>query len=170
MCLAHVGHLDEARAQLGQDLQRVVISEDTPIRILACLLEAAVLLEEREVADRLLPLLGDVTAYAYPLTNVARVVGEAAALLGDRAGARAAYQHSLDWATRIRYRPEVALTRLALAELALGEVRASPQPGTGNEELEAGLAHLDFAIAELRAMKMQPALERALRLKGLPPA
>ena len=27
--------------------------------------------------------------------------------------------------------------------------------------------HLDFAIEELRAMKMQPALERALRHKGL---
>jgi hypothetical protein len=28
-------------------------------------------------------------------------------------------------------------------------------------------AHLDFVIEEFRAMKMQPALERALRHKGL---
>ena len=30
-----------------------------------------------------------------------------------------------------------------------------------------GLEHLDFAIQELRAMKMQPSLERALRHNGL---
>jgi hypothetical protein len=29
------------------------------------------------------------------------------------------------------------------------------------------IEHLDFAIAELRKMKMQPALERALRHRGL---
>jgi hypothetical protein len=29
------------------------------------------------------------------------------------------------------------------------------------------VGHLDFAIAEFRAMKMQPYLERALRHKGL---
>ena len=29
------------------------------------------------------------------------------------------------------------------------------------------MAHLDFAIAEFRAMKMQPSLERALRHKEL---
>ena len=35
-------------------------------------------------------------------------------------------------------------------------------------ELKAeGSRHLDFAIEEFRAMKMQPALERALRHKGL---
>ncbi len=43
----------------------------------------------------------------------------------------------------------------------------------GEEKLTAdklkaeSLAHLDFAIGELRAMKMQPALEVALRHKGL---
>ena len=30
-----------------------------------------------------------------------------------------------------------------------------------------GSAHLDFAIDEFRAMRMQPSLERALRHKGL---
>ena len=30
-----------------------------------------------------------------------------------------------------------------------------------------GSQHLDFAIEEFRAMKMQPSLERALRHKGL---
>jgi len=32
---------------------------------------------------------------------------------------------------------------------------------------KTALEHLDFAIAEFREMKMQPALERALRHKGL---
>src|SRR3972149_96164 len=38
----------------------------------------------------------------------------------------------------------------------------------GNEDEEAeGQRHLDFAISELREMKMQPWLERALKHKGL---
>jgi N-acetylneuraminic acid mutarotase len=64
----------------------------------------------------------------------------------------------LDWATSIRFRPEIALTRLALAELL---IRGSPMEQSEAQE------HLDFAIAEFRAMKMQPALERALGHKGL---
>ncbi len=50
------------------------------------------------------------------------------------------------------------LTRLQLAELLLDnhpERRAEAQ------------AHLDFSIAEFRAMKMTPSLERALRRKGV---
>ena len=35
------------------------------------------------------------------------------------------------------------------------------------DEHDAAIEHLDFAIAELRDMKMQPALERALRHRGL---
>ena len=50
--------------------------------------------------------------------------------------------------------PEIALTRLELAELVLAHYP--------DEKAEA-LEHLDFAIGELREMKMQPALERALK-------
>jgi hypothetical protein len=64
-----------------------------------------------------------------------------------------------------------------MAELLLGEA-VSSQPsavssGVDEAKLTAdklkaeGSAHLDFAIEELRAMKMQPFLERALRHKGL---
>ena len=35
------------------------------------------------------------------------------------------------------------------------------------DEGAEALAHLDFAIAELRDMKMQPALERALRRREI---
>jgi hypothetical protein len=58
----------------------------------------------------------------------------------------------------MKFRPELALSRLELAELLLEHY---PQ-----EKSEA-IAHLDFAIAEFRDMKMQPSLERALRSKQI---
>ena len=58
----------------------------------------------------------------------------------------------------VRFRPEIALVRLDLAELLLTHY---PDEPTEAQE------HLDFAIEEFRAMKMQPALERVLRHKGL---
>ncbi len=53
----------------------------------------------------------------------------------------------------IQHRPEIALTRLHLAELLF--------KGTPEEQAEAR-EHLEFAISEFREMKMKPALERAL--------
>ena len=38
------------------------------------------------------------------------------------------------------------------------------------EEKEQALEHLDFAIGEFRAMKMQPSLERALKREEIPKA
>ena len=52
------------------------------------------------------------------------------------------------------FRPEIALTRLQLAELLLEHYP--------DERAEA-MEHLDFAIGEFRDMKLQPSLERALR-------
>ena len=54
---------------------------------------------------------------------------------------------------KIRNRPEIALTRLELAELLLDRYP---------EERAEAMEHLDFAIGELRDMKMQPSLERAM--------
>jgi hypothetical protein len=58
----------------------------------------------------------------------------------------------------LRFRPEIALTRLELAELLLDHYP--------DEKIEA-LEHLDFAIRELREMKMQPSLERALKQREI---
>ena len=58
----------------------------------------------------------------------------------------------------MRFRPEIALTRLQIAEPLLEHY-----PGEKPEALE----HLDFAIGEFREMKMQPSLERALRHKEI---
>ncbi len=57
-------------------------------------------------------------------------------------------------ATQLRFRSEVALTRLELAELLLEHYP--------DEKAEAP-EHLDFAIGELREIKVQPSLERALK-------
>jgi hypothetical protein len=83
----------------------------------------------------------------------ARSLGALAALQGDREGARARYAQALAVAARVRSRPETALTHLALAELLL--------EGDGAEQRKAQ-EHLDLAIGEFRAMKMQPALAQAL--------
>jgi hypothetical protein len=56
------------------------------------------------------------------------------------------------------FRPELALTRLQLAELLLERYP---------EEKKEAPEHLDFAIKEFREMKMQPSLERALRQKKI---
>jgi DNA-binding NarL/FixJ family response regulator len=87
-------------------------------------------------------------------TCIARHLGDAAGLAGDLAGARTYYTQALEAARKIRFRPELALTYLRLAELELEE----------SDEAVA-LEHLNIAIPELRDMKMQPALERALRLR-----
>ena len=58
----------------------------------------------------------------------------------------------------MRFRPELALTRLQLAELLLDHYPAEKKDAIGD---------LDFAIKEFREMKMQPSLERALRRKDI---
>jgi tetratricopeptide (TPR) repeat protein len=78
--------------------------------------------------------------------------------LGRYDEARQYYQEALKIATEMRFRPELALTRLQLAELLLEHYP---------EERKEALEHLDFAINEFREMKMQPSLERALRHKDI---
>jgi tetratricopeptide (TPR) repeat protein len=90
--------------------------------------------------------------------NISRLLGGAAALRGETDKARGYYQQAIEICEKVRFRPELALTRLELAELVLNHYP--------DERAEA-LAHLDFAIAEFRDMKMQPSLERALRHKDV---
>ncbi|HEY77765.1 MAG TPA: hypothetical protein G4O09_01475, partial [Dehalococcoidia bacterium] len=58
----------------------------------------------------------------------------------------------------MRFRPELALARLQLAELLLEHYL---------DEKKEALEHLDLAIKEFQDMKMQPSLERALRHKEI---
>ena len=79
-------------------------------------------------------------------------------MLGRPDDGRKYYQDTLKVATEMRFRPEIALTRLSIAELLLEHYP--------DDEPEA-LEHLGFAIGELREMKMQPSLERALKHKEI---
>jgi tetratricopeptide (TPR) repeat protein len=90
------------------------------------------------------------------LTCPARHLGAAAAFLGRPDEARTYYAQALDVTGRLRFRPEIALTRLQLAELLLEHYP---------EEKAEAMEHLDFAIGEFQDMKMQPSIERALRDK-----
>jgi len=123
-------------------------------------LELAVLLEDREAAATLTKRLDSAPPLSFGsvgLVCVARHLGDAAAFLGDPEKARDCYQRAFDACDHVRFRPEIALARLGLAEVLLD--------GTPEERVEAH-EHLDFAIAEFQAMKMEPSLERALSQKA----
>jgi hypothetical protein len=78
------------------------------------------------------------------------------ALLGRYDEARQHYSEAIRVCTEMRFRPELARTRLQFAELLLEHY---PQ------EKKEAIEHLEFVIREFREMKMQPSLERALRHK-----
>ena len=98
------------------------------------------------------------TMNLFNLTCVARHLGDAAALLDRPSESRDYYHQAIEVCQKIGFRPEIALTRLSLAELLIDHYP---------DERTAALEHLDFAIGEFREMKMQPSLERALRHRGL---
>jgi hypothetical protein len=126
---------------------------------LAWLLEAAVLLRDKQAARVLTERLACVAQLSIGeglYTCPARHLGDAGALSGDRAAARTYYLTALEAAAKIRFRPELALTHLRLAELLLEDEK-------DDARLEA-LRHLEVAIPELRAMQMPVSLERALSL------
>ncbi len=88
-------------------------------------------------------------------TCVPRHLGAAAAILGKPEEARKYYDEAVKVTTEMRFRPELALTRLELAELLLEHY-----PDGKADALE----HLDFAIKEFREMKMQPSLAQLSQL------
>jgi DNA-binding CsgD family transcriptional regulator len=182
LCLAHLGRFDEALPDLHAALRRLDLTDgddDRPLRLLTLVLETAVLLGERDAASRLAPKLVALDGEPNYLTGVALQVGRAYALLGDTEAASTHYERALQWANAIRFRPEIALTRLALAELVLGNnasvsgrprgeaktAGARDDQDNGRGSVAVALDHLAYATEELRAMGMAPALERALALQ-----
>jgi len=167
LCLvqAHLGRKEE----VSEILDKYVVSrpgigtveDETRSWVDTLYLEASVLVTHRQAAELLLNRLSGTglytTGYSFP-TCIARHLGGAAALLERYDEARQYYQEAIKVCTEIRFRPELALTRLQLAELLLEHY-----PKEKSEALE----HLDFAINEFREMKMQPSLERALRHKDI---
>jgi tetratricopeptide (TPR) repeat protein len=164
-CLAHLGRYTEAaemleqlvvaRPGIGSAEDETIVSQDIVS------LEAAVLAGHRPAAELLLRRLADSSSSmsgTWLTTCTGRHLGGAAAFLGRHEEARKYYQEAIKVATEMSFRPELALTRLQLAELLLEHYP---------KEKKGALEHLDFAIAEFRDMKMQPSLERALRHKEL---
>jgi eukaryotic-like serine/threonine-protein kinase len=124
-------------------------------------LESAVVAGHRRAAEMMLNRLKDtglVTTGNHFPTCIIRHLGGAAALLGRYDEARKYYVEAIKVCIEMPFRPELALSKLQLAELLLEHYP---------DEKKEALEHLDFAIKEFTEMKMQPSLERALRQKKI---
>jgi serine/threonine protein kinase/tetratricopeptide (TPR) repeat protein len=164
-CLTHLGR----HAEVTEMSERLVVShpridsaEDQPLVWLDITsLEAALMMGHRQAAERLLRRLTGssiITTGLMFTTCAGRHMGAAAVLLGRHEDARRCYQKVIKDCTQMKFRPELALTRLQLAELLLDHYP---------DEKQEAVEHLDFAIKEFQDMKMQPSLERALRHKEI---
>ena len=149
-------------AALVVNRPRIGTSDDgTRIATDARFLEGAILVGHAEAIDLLYRRLAECAALTLGLrvpTCLGRHLGAAAAFLGKPEKARTYYETALNVAGEMRFRPEIALTRLQLAELQLEHFP---------EERDAALEHLEFASGEFQEMKMQPSLERALSLRNI---
>jgi len=164
-CLAHLGRYDE----MAEILERLVMTrsnigsaeDESIVSLDIILLEAAVLATHRPAAELLFRRVAgsnSKTSGLWLTTCAGRHLGAAAVLLGRPDEGRTYYQKAIKDCTEMKFRPELALTRLQLAELLLEHYP--------DEKIEA-LEHLDFAIKEFQDMKMQPSLERALKHKEI---
>lgn len=143
--------------QIAAELETIPPGEDEGYPFVdAALMQAAAIERHEAIAHRFIARYegsSHVTHGVFAPVCTARLLGDAAAILGENESARQHYERARDDSTRMRIRPELALATLGLAEV-----------------LEAGdkaQSHLDQAIAELQAMNMQPALQRALARKEL---
>ena len=163
--LTHLGRY----AEVAEMLEWLVVArpgigsaqDETMVCLDITSLEAAVLAGHRQAAELLLPRLAGtrrLTSGLWITTCAGRHMGAAAALLGRHEEARKHYQKAIKDCAEMKFRPELALARLQLAELLLEHY-----PKERTEALE----HLDLAVREFRDMKMQPSLERALRHKEI---
>jgi tetratricopeptide (TPR) repeat protein len=164
-CLAHLGRYGEVADMLERMMvirPSIGVAEDeTHVYIDIIRLEATVLAGHHQAAELLLRRLAGsrctTTGQILP-TCTGRHLGAAASFLGKNEEARKYYQKAIKDCKETRFRPELALSRLQLAELLLEHYP---------DEKKEALEHLDFAIKEFQDMKMQPSLERALRHKEI---
>jgi tetratricopeptide (TPR) repeat protein len=160
-CLAHLGRYGEVAEMLERGVMGRTGDEWAAVFTDTISLESAVLAGHCEAAELVLRRLAGgntKTSGLWLTTCTGRHMGAAAAFLGRPDEARKYYQEAIKVCSEIRFRPELALTHLQLAELILEHY-----PKERTEALE----HLDFAIKEFQEMKMQPSMERALRHKEI---
>jgi tetratricopeptide (TPR) repeat protein len=164
-CLAHLRRYGE----VAEMLERLVVTrpgigsteDEVSVGVDIVALEAAVLAGHRQAAELLLRRLAgssSIMGLLLFITCVGRHMGAAAALVGRPDEARKYYQKAIKDCTEMKFRPELALSRLQLAELLLEHYP---------DEKKEALEHLDFAINEFQDMKMRPSLERALKHKEI---
>jgi hypothetical protein len=163
--LAHAGRHDEAKTIVKQLFAREDATRGDGYALsapcLALALESSLITGDRDSVVRLRKSLAGLEWMCCAQdhsVSIGRLLGEAAAMLSEPLDARSLYEETLTLCEEMRFRPEIALIHLDLAELLLDHYP---------DERDAAIEHLDFAIAEFQEMKMQPALERALRHRGL---
>ncbi len=158
---AVAGQLDEARREMHRLIaERGTNAEHdwTPVPTLVFLLATATITRDLDVVRMLHRRLSpfDRLYSAEAISTVARQLGEAELLLGAPAAARRHFEEAIEVGLGVADCAEVALARLAMARTLFDhypDERADAQD------------HLNFALAEFQRMKMQPALEEAMRLR-----
>jgi DNA-binding CsgD family transcriptional regulator len=132
------------------------------VRQLVELLDAALMLQDKRSTSMLANILKGLESGIVPgspFVCIGRYLGRAAALLGNPHEALVLLDEALRLASKVRSRPEVALTRLEIAALLIDSYP---------KERSEAVSNLEFAIDELEAMGMETDLQRALLLlKGI---
>jgi tetratricopeptide (TPR) repeat protein len=159
---AQLGRVEEANQRLDRMLKarpNITSTNDmTQSWVDGFYLEAALLVKHRQAAELLLRRLASSTLVFTASGCIPRLLGGAAVLVCRYDEGRQHYDRAIKVCTEMRFRPELALSHLQLAELLLEHCP---------DDKQDALAHLDFAIREFREMKMLPSLERALRHKEI---
>ncbi|UCC17183.1 MAG: AAA family ATPase, partial [Dehalococcoidales bacterium] len=140
-----LGQVEEANRRLDRMIEsrpHITSTDDmTPVNLDIFTLESAVLVGHRLAIELLLRRFTNTTLAAASIFGISRLLGAGAAFLEKYEEAREHYKEAIRFCTEIRFRPELALSRLGLAELLLDHYP--------DEKAEA-LEHLDFAIKEFR--------------------
>jgi DNA-binding CsgD family transcriptional regulator/tetratricopeptide (TPR) repeat protein len=157
--LAVLGRCDEATLIRRRFSGIESHSDETAAVFLASLFEVAIRCRDTATAATLLGRFAHLAdrLESPGMVSYGRLLGEAAVLLGRYDEALAFFEQAVHICEKVRFRPELALTRLDLAELLLTHFESR-----GAE----ARVHLDFAIGECESMHMQPSLEKALALRS----